>query len=53
MSEKVIKKGIKFVPVDAVSNEAKRKLNGLMERKKKSLDKLVSDYKAGVLVPQN
>ena len=52
MSEKAIKKGIKFVPANAVSKEAKHKLNELMERKKESLNKLVSDYKAGVLVPQ-
>ena len=52
MSEKAVKKGIKFVPADALTEEAKIKLNEMMTRKKESLDKLVSDYKAGILVPQ-
>lgn len=53
MSEKVTNKGIKFVPASAISAEAKHKLDDLMKRKKKGLNKLVSDYNAGVLVPQS
>lgn len=52
MSEKAITKGIKFVPASALTTEAKHKLNEMMTRKKESLNKLVSDYKAGFLVPQ-
>lgn len=52
MSDKANKKGIKFVPANALTEEAKHKLNEVMMKKKESLHKLVSDYKAGKLVPQ-
>ncbi|MEM6719293.1 MAG: hypothetical protein AAF611_08275 [Bacteroidota bacterium] len=53
MSEKAKTKGIDFVPANAVSDEAKHKLNEMMKRKKENLEKLVRDYKEGVLLPQN
>jgi len=53
MSEKAVKKGIKFVPASALTEEAKDKLDRMMARKKKSLEKLVSDYKSGSLIPQS
>lgn len=52
MSEKVINKGIHFVPANAVSKDAEAKIKLLMEKKKASLDKLVLDYKSGKLTPQ-
>lgn len=52
MSEKANKKGIRFVPASALTEEAKHKLNEVMIKKRESLSKLVSDYKAGILVPQ-
>lgn len=50
MEKKFNKKGITFVPKSEISPEAKAKLDALMEKKKESLNKLVSDYKAGVLM---
>lgn len=53
MSGKFNNKGISFVPTSAVSKEAKLKLNDLMKKKEERLTKLVEDYNAGLLIPQN
>jgi hypothetical protein len=47
MNEKVINKGIKFVPAGAVSGVAEAKLKQLAERKKASIEKIISEYKSG------
>ena len=49
MSASVNTKGLKFVPANAVSKEAKHKLDELMKKKSESLTKLVEDYKSGKL----
>lgn len=52
MEKSFNKKGMEFVPRNEVSNDAKLKLNKLMEEKREHLNKLVADYKAGKLVSQ-
>jgi hypothetical protein len=52
MENKFNKRGMEFVPKNIVSDEAKLKLNKLMENKAKHLNKLVEDYNAGILVSQ-
>lgn len=45
-------KGLTFVPVKELSEEAKEKLNALMKKKEARLNKIVEDYENGLLLPQ-
>lgn len=49
MSGEANKKGITFVPMNDVSEEAKLKLNELSRKKEERLNKLVLDFNAGKL----
>jgi len=46
------KRGIDFVPSSEVSDEAKKKIERLLESKKERLNKLVEDYNSGKLSMQ-
>ncbi|WP_271770390.1 hypothetical protein [Aquimarina algiphila] len=53
MSAKTNTKGISLTAVGEISDDTREKLSVLMKKKKESLNKLIEDYKSGVLTPQS
>jgi hypothetical protein len=49
---KIVSKKVLAFEVKELKPEAKEKINALMKKKAEDLEKIVRDYKAGLLTPQ-